>query len=239
MTISFGGQCLKAALRATWPRYGSGGAVRPGDEISSSRPRIVAMIAVLTGLGLSAAAGFNAYIPFLVVALIARFTDLVALPPSSEWMESWWAIGIGAVLLLTEVVLDKIPAVDSVNDAVQTVIRPAMGGVIFCATSAASQLDSSAWMQEHSWVGVLLGIVVAAVVHSGKAVARPAINAGTLGVGAPVEDTASIGLSLVALFLPLLVIVALVVIAVLLWRVWASMRRWRSRRELPGTVTRS
>lgn len=201
------------------------------------------MIAVLTGLGLSAAAGFNAYIPFLVVALIARFTDLVALPPSSEWMESWWAIGIGAVLLLTEVVLDKIPAVDSVNDAVQTVIRPAMGGVIFSATSAASQLDSSAWMHEHSWVGVLLGIVVAAVVHSGKAVARPAINAGTLGVGAPVvstvEDTASIGLSLVALFLPLLVIVALVVIAVLLWRVWASMRRWRSRRELPGTVTRS
>lgn len=201
------------------------------------------MIAVLTGTGLSAAAGFNAYIPFLVVALIGRFTDLVVLPQPYLWMESWWAIGIGAVLLLTEVVLDKIPGVDSVNDAVQTVIRPAMGGVVFAATSAASQLDSSAWMHEHPWVGVLLGIVVSAIVHSGKAVARPAINAGTMGFGAPVvstlEDTAAVGLSLVALFLPLFVIVALVVIAVLLWRVWASMRRWRRSRELPRAPARS
>lgn len=201
------------------------------------------MIAVLTGMGLSAAAGFNAYIPFLVVALLARFTDLVVLPASSVWMESWWAIGVGAVLLLTEIVLDKIPAVDSVNDVVQSAVRPAMGGVIFSATSAASQLDSSAWMREHSWVGVVLGVVVAAVVHSGKAVARPAINAGTAGFGAPVvstlEDTASVGLSLVALFLPLLVIVALVVIGALLWRVWSSMKRWRDNRELPRTPARS
>ena len=81
------------------------------------------MIAALTGMGLSAAAGLNAYIPFLIVALVARFTDVITLPATYAWIESWWAIGIGAVLLLSEVVLDKIPAVDSVNDAVQTFIR--------------------------------------------------------------------------------------------------------------------
>ncbi|MEP6856069.1 MAG: DUF4126 domain-containing protein, partial [Pedococcus sp.] len=75
------------------------------------------MIVALTGMGLSAAAGLNAYIPFLLVALLARFSDVLTLPQSYAWIESWWAIGIGALLLLTEVVLDKIPAVDTVNDA--------------------------------------------------------------------------------------------------------------------------
>ena len=46
------------------------------------------MIAALTGMGLSAAAGLNAYIPFLVVALLALLADVVVLPTGVEWMES-------------------------------------------------------------------------------------------------------------------------------------------------------
>ena len=193
------------------------------------------MLAALTGMGLSAAAGLNAYIPFLIVALIAKFTDVITLPASFAWMESWWAIGIGTVLLLAEVVLDKIPAIDTVNDTIQTVIRPAMGGVIFAATQAAEDIESSTWMQENSWVGIVLGIVLSLLVHSGKMAARPAINAGTLGAGAPVvstvEDGASIGLSLIAIFLPLLVVL---VLALLLWLfvwLWLRMRRRRRRKE--------
>ncbi|QGN59119.1 DUF4126 domain-containing protein [Nostocoides sp. HKS02] len=193
------------------------------------------MFAALTGMGLSAAAGLNAYIPFLVVALIARFTDYLTLPQGYAWIESWWAIGIGAVLLLAEVVLDKIPAVDTVNDAVQTFIRPSMGGLIFAATSAAGNLDHSTWMTQNPWVGVVLGIVTSGLVHGGKTLARPAINAGTLGFGAPVastvEDGASIGLSLVAVFVPVLVIVLLVALAWVLGWLWLTVRRWRRRRD--------
>lgn len=193
------------------------------------------MIAALTGMGLSAAAGLNAYIPFLIVALVARFTDFLTLPQSYSWIESWWAIGAGAVLLLTEVVLDKVPAVDTVNDAVQTFIRPSMGGLIFAATSAAEGLDHSTWMTQNPWVGVVLGIITSGLVHTGKTVARPAINAGTLGFGAPiastVEDGASVGLSLVALFIPVLVVVALVALAWLLIWLWFKVRRWRRRRD--------
>ena len=193
------------------------------------------MIAALTGMGLSAAAGLNAYIPFLIVALIARFTDYITLPQSYSWIESWWAIGAGAVLLLTEVVLDKVPAVDSVNDAVQTFIRPSMGGLIFAATSAAEGLDHSTWMTENPWIGVVLGIITSGLVHTGKTVARPAINAGTLGFGAPVastvEDGASVGLSLVAVFIPVLVVVALIALAWLLIWLWLKVRRWRRRRD--------
>lgn len=192
------------------------------------------MIAALTGMGLSAAAGLNAYIPFMVVALLARFTDVITLPEGFSWIESPWAIGVGAMLLLTELVLDKIPAVDTVNDAIQTFIRPSMGGLIFAATNAAEDLDRSTWMGEHPWVGVVLGIAVSGLVHSGKMAARPAINAGTLGLGAPVvstaEDGASVGLSLVAVFIPVLVVVALVALAWLLAWMWLRVRRWKRRR---------
>lgn len=192
------------------------------------------MIAALTGMGLSAAAGLNAYIPFMVVALIARFTDVITLPESFAWIESPWAIGVGAVLLLTELVLDKIPAIDTVNDAIQTFIRPSMGGLVFAATTAAEDLDRSTWMGDNPWVGVVLGIVVSGLVHSGKMAARPAINAGTLGMGAPVvstaEDGASVGLSLVAIFIPVLVVVALLALAWLLVWMWLRVRRWKRRR---------
>jgi uncharacterized membrane protein len=188
------------------------------------------MIAVLTGTGLSAAAGLNAYIPFLIVALIAKYTDLLTLPASYGWMESWWAIGIGAVLLLAEVVLDKVPVVDTVNDAVQTFIRPSMGGLLSAATAGAARLDDSAWMAQRPWVGVLLGVVVAGLVHAGKTTARPVANVATGGMGAPVlstvEDGAAIGLSLVALFLPVLVVVALLLVVAGFGGLW-----WRARRH--------
>lgn len=193
------------------------------------------MLAALTGMGLATAAGFNAYIPFLIVALIAKFTDVLVLPASFGWMESWWAIGIGSVLLVAELVLDKIPAVDTVNDTIQTFIRPAMGGVIFAATQAAETIEAGPWMQENSWVGIVLGVVLALVVHSGKMAARPVINAGTLGAGAPVvstiEDGASFGLSLIAIFLPILVILVLALIAWAFVWMWLRIRRRRRGRD--------
>ena len=189
------------------------------------------MLAALTGMGLSAAAGLNAYIPFLIVALIARFTDYITLPVGYGWIETNWAIGICAVLLAAEVVLDKVPVVDTVNDTIQTFIRPSMGGLIFAASTAASQLDSSSFMKQNPWVSVVLGVVISGLVHTGKMAARPVINVGTVGAGAPVvstvEDGASIGLTFLALLAPVLVVVALAVLAwVLIW-MWLRVRRRR------------
>lgn len=195
------------------------------------------MLAALTGTGLSAAAGLNAYIPFLVVALVARFTDLIVLPAGYEWMTSGWAIGVGSLLLLAEAVLDKIPAVDTVNDAIQTFIRPSVGGLIFSATSAASEIDRSTWMADHPWVGVVLGVVVAGLVHTGKMAARPVVNGATVGLGAPVvstvEDGASIGLSVLAILAPVFVVVALGLLAWLLVWMWLRVREWRRSRRPP------
>jgi hypothetical protein len=192
------------------------------------------MLATLTGLGLSAAAGLNAYIPLLLVGVVARYTDVVTLPPDFAWIENEWVIGVVALLLLAEVVLDKVAVVDHLNDVVQTFVRPAVGGVIFAATAAAQQVDASPWMREHPWVGWLAGVAVAGLVHAGKAGARPVVNATTLGVGTPVvstaEDATSLGLSLIALFAPVLVVVGLLLIAL---GMVLGFRRLRRRRRPP------
>src|SRR5437868_5083621 len=162
------------------------------------------MLAALTGLGLSTAAGLNAYIPLLVVGVLANLTDKVKLPGGFAWLADWRVLAIITVLLAAEVVLDKVPIVDSVNDAIQTAVRPASGGVVFSATSAAAEFDHSTWMTQNPWAGWLIGIVTAFAVHLTKSAARPVVNAGTAGVGGPVvstiEDAGSFGISLIAVF---------------------------------------
>ncbi len=195
------------------------------------------MLEALTGLGLATAAGLNAYIPLLLVGLVSRYTDVLDLSASFDWLENGWVLAGLGVLLGAEVVLDKVPVVDSVNDAVQTFIRPFSGGVTVAATAAAGDVDAS-WAEDNAWIGWVGGIVVALFVHGGKAAARPFVNAATLGVGAPVvstaEDATSVGFSLSALFAPLLVLVGLIL---LVWFaiVLARKARRAGRARAPGT----
>lgn len=187
---------------------------------------------MVTGLGLSAAAGLNAYIPILVIGLLDRYSDVVTVPAEFSWMTNGWALATVAVLLAAEVVLDKIAVVDHVNDAIQTFVRPAAGGAVFAASNAAAQLDSSAFMREHSWIGWTLGMAVALVVHATKASVRPVVNGGTMGTGTPVvstvEDTISLGMSLLAILLP---VVALILLIILVYVAMRLLRRLRARRR--------
>ncbi|MQA97175.1 MAG: DUF4126 family protein [Streptosporangiales bacterium] len=200
------------------------------------------MLAMLTGLGLSAAAGLNAYIPVLAVGVLDRYTDLVRLPAEFAWMTNGWVLLIVGVLLAVEVVLDKVPVVDSVNDAVQTFVRPAAGGAVFAATDAAGRFETSSFMQDNPWLGWVLGIAAALAMHLAKTSIRPLVNAGTLGAGAPVvsvaEDTASLGMSLLAILAPLVVLLALALLAYLAYRLIRTVRhRRRQRHEEPRTHT--
>ncbi|GII92400.1 DUF4126 domain-containing protein [Sinosporangium siamense] len=192
------------------------------------------MLSALTGVGLSTAAGLNAYIPLLVVGLLANFTDAVRLPQGYAWLSNGWVLALIAVLLAAEFVLDKIPVVDHVNDMIQTAVRPAAGGVVFSGTEAAANLEGSSFFTERPWLSWVLGIGIALAVHAMKSAARPVVNAGTAGVGAPVvstmEDAGSLGLTLIAVFVPVLIIVAVAVLAWLAWRIMRARRRRRAAR---------
>ncbi len=192
---------------------------------------------LLTGLGLSTAAGLNAYIPMLMLGVLARFTDIVNLPQGWSWMENGWVLAILAVLLVVEVIADKIPALDTVNDAIQTFVRPASGGIVFGSGTAAQTsavADPGQWAQSGQWAPVVAGVVIALVVSLTKSAVRPAANVATAGVAAPVlstmEDVTSFGLVFIALLLPVLV---LVILAALIWSGWRLWRRVGKRRRQP------
>ncbi|TQS44157.1 DUF4126 domain-containing protein [Cryptosporangium phraense] len=197
------------------------------------------MLEFLTGTGLAASSGLNAYIPLLTLGVLSRFTDTVTLPAGWQWLDSGWALVILAALLAIEMVADKVPVVDSLNDVLQTVVRPTAGGLAFGATATSDAVtvnDPGSFVEHGAWVPIAVGVVLALVVHAGKATARPVLNAGSAGFAAPVvsvlEDVASVGLSLLALLAPVLVVVALV--AMVAFFVWAY-RKIRARRRLRKT----
>lgn len=194
------------------------------------------MLEVLTGSGLAASAGLNAYIPLLLMGLLSRYTDLVELPSGWQWLGNGWVVLILAVLLAVEVVADKVPVVDHVNDVVQTVVRPTAGGLAFGAGAGSETVtvsDPDTFFSTHQWVPVVVGVLIALGVHLLKAAARPVINATTAGVGAPVastaEDATSVVMSVVALLLPVLVLVFLA--GVVIFVPWLFRRRRERRRE--------
>ncbi|MTK04543.1 DUF4126 domain-containing protein [Micromonospora sp. CP22] len=195
------------------------------------------MLEVLTGTGLAASAGLNAYVPLLVMGLLARFTSVIDLPGGWQWLGNEWVLGILAVLLVVEVVADKVPVVDHINDVVQTVVRPTAGGLAFGAGSASETVTvsdpDSFFASGGQWLPVLVGVLIALGVHLLKATARPVINAATAGFGAPVastaEDATSVVMSLVAIVLPVLVLAFLV--GLVLFLPWLLRRRAERRRE--------
>ncbi|MFC2031655.1 DUF4126 domain-containing protein [Chloroflexota bacterium] len=180
------------------------------------------LLSVFTAFGLSSSAGLNAYIPLLVVALLARFSDLITLKPPWSALESWWAIGVLVVLLLIEVFVDKVPAVDSVNDVVQTFVRPAAGAILF-AGSAGVISDA------HPVLALICGLLVSGSVHAVKATARPIITGTTAGTLNPVvstaEDVLAFLIALMAILVPILC--ALLMVVLVIWIV----RRLRQRRR--------
>jgi uncharacterized membrane protein len=85
------------------------------------------VLEILTGTGLAVAAGLNAYIPLLILGLAGRFVDVIELPAAWAWLTNDWVLIIIGALLVIEIIADKIPAVDSINDWLQTLIRDTPG----------------------------------------------------------------------------------------------------------------
>jgi len=193
------------------------------------------MLEILAGTGLAVAAGLNAYIPLLVLGLAGRFLDFVVLPGGWTWLENEWVLAILGVLLVIELVADKVPVVDSVNDWIQTLVRPAAGGIAFgtgSATQTAVISDPASFFSSNAWVPVAVGVGLALATHLVKMAARPALNAVTAGAAAPivsaVEDVSSVALSLFALLIPVLVVV---VVGGLIAAAVTLLRRARRKRE--------
>lgn len=182
---------------------------------------------ILAAFGLSSSAGLNAYLPLLVVALTARYSDLITLRDPWTALESPWTIGILVVLLIIEFFADKVPAVNHANDVLQTFVRPTAGAVLFAAsTGVVTNMNPV--------VALALGLFTAGAVHTAKSVVvRPAVTATTAGAANPVvsvvEDVVALLLSVVAVVLPVLIsAIIILATALILWWLWRRSARYSS-----------
>jgi len=183
-----------------------------------------ALFGIMTAFGLSASAGLNAYIPLLVVGVIAHYTDLIKLNPPFDMLANPWVLIVVGILLIIEMLADKIPAVNHINDIIQTGIRPAAGAIIFAASAHAIT-------NVHPVIAILCGLLAAGSVHVVKSAAvRPAVTATTGGAAnIPVsiaEDVVATAVSILSIVIPVMGIVFLVVfVALIIWWFWRRSQR--------------
>ncbi|OJU41761.1 MAG: hypothetical protein BGN97_03360 [Microbacterium sp. 69-10] len=198
------------------------------------------MIEFLIGSSLAASAGLNAWMPLFLLGLADRLIPAVQLPAGWSWLSGDIALWVIGALLVLEIVADKIPALDSLNDIVQSVLRPASGGIAFGAGAGAQTVaveDPSAFFTDNAWVPIVVGVGIALAVHVVKAVGRVAANSVTGGLAAPAlstaEDGASFLLALAAIVVPVLALVLL--IGLIITAVVMTKRR-RARKRAAAVV---
>ena len=178
-------------------------------------------------LGFSFAAGINLYATVAILGLASRY-GWVALPDQYRIFDNDIVIGSAIVLYLVEFVADKVPWVDSLWDAVHTVIRP-IGGAVIAVTTLGDASPTTEGLV------ALLGGTLAAGTHFTKAGTRAVANTSpepfSNWILSLAEDAFVIGLGVVALKYPLIasLVVILGVVLMIVFATWiirAVRRRW-------------
>ncbi|SEI77696.1 DUF4126 domain-containing protein [Paraburkholderia diazotrophica] len=171
--------------------------------------------------GLSWGSGLRLYLTVLIAGVFGR-AGIIHLPDTLSVLQSPWVIGAAAVLTIAEFLADKIPALDSLWDAIHTFIRIPAGAVL--AVGALGHADPSLMT-----IAALAGGTLAGASHLTKAGTRALINLSPEPVSNVVTSAAEDGLVfgglLLALFVPVLFLVLLVGFLVL--ASWALPRLWR------------
>src|SRR5262245_60207834 len=119
-------------------------------------------------LGLSFAAGLNAYATVLALGVLDRL-GVVHLPPSLHVVSTIPVLVSAAFLYLVEFVADKIPWFDSIWDGIHTLIRPAAGALL--AYGVVGNVEPQ-WQV----IAALAGGSIALTAHTAKASTRAAVN---------------------------------------------------------------
>ncbi len=153
----------------------------------------------LTGAGLAASAGLNAYFPILVLALADRTTGFVNLPTPYDWLSTNLGLLVILLALPLELVPDKIARIDHISDFIHTALRPGAAALVFMAVAHQNDHIHIVW-------ALIFGLVIGGAVHWMKASTRPGITESTRGLGNPIvslmEDALAAALAIIAVFLP-------------------------------------
>ncbi len=168
------------------------------------------LLSIFVGLGLSAACGFRIFVPLLAMSLASR-AGYLTLADSFEWVASTPAlIAFGAATLL-EVCAYYIPVVDNFLD---TAAMPSavVAGALVTGTQVADMHPWLAWS-----VAIVAGGGTAGMVQGLTTITRQFSTLATAGLGNPIFSTfeagASLGMTLLAIFVPIAAVFSLLFLA--------------------------
>jgi hypothetical protein len=158
-------------------------------------------------LGFTFAAGINLYATVAILGLATRY-GWVDLPPQYRVFNNNWIIGVAIALYVVEFIADKIPWVDSLWDAIHTVIRPVGGALIAVVSIGHAQPAIQA-------IAAIAGAALATSTHMAKAGTRAVANTSpepfTNWALSFAEDGFVLGLGLLALTHPVVAAVVVIV----------------------------
>ncbi len=183
------------------------------------------LLSVALGIGLAAAVGFRVFLPLLVVS-IASYTGHLPLSDSFAWLGTLPAVVMLAVAAASEVLAYYIPGVDNLLDTVATPLAMVAGTVV----AAAVMTDMPPLVK---WTtAVIAGGGAASLTQGATALLRTKSTTLTGGVGNAVVATGelggALGVSLLALFAP---VIALVFVVLFCWLVVKLVRRLFARKR--------
>lgn len=176
---------------------------------------------------LSLLSGWRFYLTIFATGLAMHF-NIVPLPENLQMLDvlaNPWVLGISALGAVAEFFADKIAWLDSIWDGLHTIVRPVGGALLALAV-----VDSAdpAWQV----IAFLLGGGAAFASHATKASARAAVNTSpepfSNVVVSIVEDVATGGLLVLAFANPVAaLIIALILLGLAIWALWAGYRAFR------------
>jgi hypothetical protein len=175
---------------------------------------VTSLISVALGIGLAAATGFRVFVPLLVAGLAAH-AGYIPLNDAFAWLASTPALLMLGTAAVIETLAYYIPGVDHLLDVVASPATVAAGAV----ASAAVMTDVPPAVM---WpVAIIAGGGVAGLTKGSTALLRAKSGLMTGGLANPVvstvETVGATGLSIFAILVPVLCLVA--VIAVLVWAI--------------------
>ena len=184
------------------------------------------ILSVLVGVGLSAACGFRVFIPLLVISIASKTAHLT-LAPGFDWMGTWPAIVAFSVATALEVTAYYVPWLDNLLDTIATPTAIVAGVIV----TAACVGDMSPFLK---WTtAVIAGGGAAGAVQVMTVAARGASTMLTGGLGnsvvATAENAGSVVMSVLAVFVPIAAIIAIVA--------FVSLLAWRILRRRPVAAT--
>ncbi len=179
-----------------------------------------------TGLSLAAFAGLNAYLPLLLLGLVTRITRSDLLTGPYELLTHTWVLALLVLLLVLEILADKLPGIDTLNDTIQTVVRPVSGGILMMAMA-------DPILKFPPLLALALGIGAAGVVHTTKASFRPMVTVHSNGESVPMVSAIEDLVAVVGMFMAIVIPLASVLITPILLGglFWGLHHQWHRRVE--------